>query len=60
MERTRGRSSRSHRWVVERIHAELSGFGKLRIRFERSLYTYLGLLTFVRAVICAWCVDGLC
>jgi hypothetical protein len=32
-----------HRWVVERTHAWLAGFGKLRIRFERSLLTLISL-----------------
>lgn len=32
-----------HRWGVERTRAWLAGFGKLRIRFERSLQTHLAL-----------------
>lgn len=41
-----------HRWVVERTHARLAGFGKLRIRFERALDTHLALLTLACAVVC--------
>ncbi len=33
-----------HRWIVERTHAWLAGFGKLRIRFERRLDTHYALL----------------
>ena len=32
------------RWVVERTHAWLAGFGKLHIRFERRLDTHYALL----------------
>ncbi|EON14950.1 Ttransposase IS1421 [Pandoraea sp. SD6-2] len=49
-----------HRWVVERTHAWLAGFGKLRIRFERSLQTHLALLSLACAVICARLVDRFC
>ncbi|WP_247387610.1 transposase, partial [Ralstonia pseudosolanacearum] len=49
-----------HRWVVERTHAWLAGFGKLRIRFERSLQTHLALLTLACAVICGRFVDRFC
>ncbi|QOK93665.1 IS5 family transposase (plasmid) [Ralstonia pseudosolanacearum] len=49
-----------HRWVVERTHAWLAGFGKLRIRFERSLDTHLALLTLACAVICGRFVDRFC
>jgi IS5 family transposase len=40
-----------HRWVVERTHAWLSGFGKLRIRFERSLATHHALLHLACSII---------
>lgn len=30
-----------HRWVVERTHGWLAGFGKLRIPFERRLDTHM-------------------
>ncbi len=49
-----------HRWVVERTHAWFAGFGKLRIRFERSLQTHLALLTLAAAVICSRFVEDLC
>jgi IS5 family transposase len=42
-----------HRWVVERTHAWLAGFGKLRIRFERCLDTHVALLALACAVICS-------
>jgi IS5 family transposase len=41
-----------HRWVVERTHAWLAAFGKLRIRFERSIHTHLALLSAACSVIC--------
>ena len=49
-----------HRWVVERTHAWFNGFGKLRIRFERSLVTHLGLLNLAAAVICLRAVMRYC
>ncbi|MCK4124502.1 transposase [Ralstonia pseudosolanacearum] len=49
-----------HRWVVERTHAWLAGFGKLQIRFERSLDTHLAWLTLACAVICGRCVERFC
>lgn len=49
-----------HRWVVERTHAWLAGFGKLRIRFERGLDTHVALLTLACAVICSRFVDQFC
>lgn len=49
-----------HRWVVERTHAWLAAFGKLRVRFERRLDTHLALLTLACAIICARCVDRFC
>ena len=43
----KGRESKErlgrHRWVVERTHAWLASFGKLRVRFERSIDTHLAL-----------------
>lgn len=41
-----------HRWVVERTHAWLAAFGKLRTRFERSIDTHLALLSLACCVIC--------
>jgi len=41
-----------HRWVVERTHAWLAAFGKLRVRFERSIHTHCALLSLACAVIC--------
>ncbi len=49
-----------HRWVVERTHAWLAGFGKLRIRFERRLDTHLALLRLACAVICIRSVERFC
>jgi IS5 family transposase len=42
-----------HRWVVERTHAWLAGFGKLRIRFERGLDTHVALLIGLRRYLIA-------
>jgi len=41
-----------HRWVVERTHAWLAAFGKLRVRFERSIHTHVALLSVACCVIC--------
>jgi transposase len=41
-----------HRWVVERTHAWLTGFGKLRIRFERRIDIHLAWLKLACAIIC--------
>ncbi len=41
-----------HRWVVERTHAWIAGFGKLRIRFERQLDTHLALLKLACSITC--------
>ncbi|MEM5433595.1 MULTISPECIES: IS5 family transposase [Cupriavidus] len=49
-----------HRWVVERTHAWLAAFGKLRIRFERRLDIHLALLTLACAVICSRFVEQFC
>ncbi|WP_379962682.1 IS5 family transposase [Edwardsiella ictaluri] len=49
-----------YRWVVERTHGWLAGFGKLRIRFERRLDTHLALLTLACAVICLRFVERFC
>jgi IS5 family transposase len=42
----------AHRWVVERTHAWLAAFGKLRTRFERSVHTHMALLSLGCCVIC--------
>jgi IS5 family transposase len=42
-----------HRWVVERTQAWLAAFGKLRIRFERSIHTHLALLSLACCVLLA-------
>lgn len=49
-----------YRWVVERTHAWLAGFGKLGIRFERRLDTHLALLRLACAVICMRFVERFC
>lgn len=41
-----------HRWVVERTHAWLAAFGKLRVRFERRIDSHLALLSLACSVIC--------
>ncbi len=41
-----------HRWVVERTHAWLAAFGKLRTRFERRIDIHLGWLSLACCVIC--------
>ena len=41
-----------HRWVVERTHAWLAAFGKLRIRFERRIDIHVALLSLACSVIC--------
>lgn len=51
---------RRHRWVVERTHGWFSGFGKLRIRFERRLDIHEALLQLAAAIICARFVDRWC
>ncbi|PJO22584.1 IS5/IS1182 family transposase [Burkholderia glumae AU6208] len=42
-----------HRWVVERTHAWLAGFGKLRIGFARRLDIHPALLILAAAIICS-------
>jgi IS5 family transposase len=49
-----------HRWVVERTHAWIAGFGKLRIRFERQLDTHLALLKLACSIICLRFVERFC
>ena len=49
-----------YRWVVERTHAWLASFGKLRIRFERSIDTHLALLSLACSVICVRSLPAFC
>lgn len=49
-----------HRWVVERTHAWLAGFGKLRIRFERRLDTHYALHKLACSLICLRFIDRFC
>lgn len=49
-----------HRWVVERTHAWLAAFGKLRVRFERSIQTHVALLSLACSVICVRSLMQLC
>ena len=49
-----------HRWVVERTHAWLAAFGKLRIRFERRIDTHLALLSLACSVICIRTLEKFC
>ncbi|CAG2160405.1 hypothetical protein LMG26411_07463 [Cupriavidus numazuensis] len=49
-----------HRWVVERTHAWLAAFGKLRIHFERCLDIHIALLTLACAVISSRFVEQCC
>ncbi len=48
------------RWVVERTHGWLAGFGTRRIRFWRRLDIHLALLTLACAVICLRFVERFC
>jgi IS5 family transposase len=41
-----------HRWVVERTHAWLAAFGKLRTRFERRIDVHVALLSLACCIIC--------
>ena len=38
------------RWVVERTHARLAGFGKVGIRFEHQTQTHVALLSLACSV----------
>ncbi len=49
-----------HRWVVERTHRWVAGFGKLRIRSERRQDIHEALLKLAAAIICARFVDRWC
>lgn len=49
-----------HRWVVERTHAWLAAFGKLRIRFERRIDIHLALLSLACCVICVRSLPKFC
>ncbi|MFT7721390.1 MAG: IS5 family transposase [Roseateles sp.] len=49
-----------HRWVVERTHAWLAAFGKLRVRFERSVHTHVALLSLACSVICVRALIQFC
>jgi len=41
-----------HRWGVERTHAWLAAFGKLRMRFERRIDSHLAFLALACRIIC--------
>ena len=43
---------KARRWVVERIHSWLNNFRKLRIRYEKTSVSYLGLLMLACAFVC--------
>ncbi|WP_243457557.1 IS5 family transposase [Ottowia testudinis] len=49
-----------HRWVVERTHAWLAAFGKLRTRFERRIDIHLALLSLACSVICVRNLERFC
>ncbi|QTD44718.1 IS5 family transposase [Ottowia testudinis] len=49
-----------HRWVVERTHAWLAAFGKLRTRFERRIDIHLALLSLACSVICVRNLEPFC
>ena len=49
-----------HRWVVERTHAWLAAFGKLRVRFERRIDTHVALLSLACSVICVRTLERFC
>lgn len=46
--------------LVERTHAWIAGFGKLRIRFERQLDIHLALLKLACSIICLRFVERFC
>ncbi|ACR32636.1 transposase (plasmid) [Burkholderia glumae BGR1] len=46
--------------MVERTHAWLAGFGKLRIRFGRRLDIHTALLVLAAAIICSRFVADTC
>lgn len=49
-----------HRWVVERTHAWLAAFGKLRTRFERRIDIHLAWLCLACCVICIRTLYAFC
>jgi transposase len=49
-----------HRWVVERSHAWLKGFRRLRIRFERRDDIHLAFLYLGCALVCLNQIRRLC
>ena len=49
-----------HRWAVKRTHSWFTGFGNLRIRFERQRDIHEALLNLAAAIICARFVDWWC
>lgn len=49
-----------HRWVVERTHAWLAAFGKLRTRFERRIDIHVALLSLACCVICLRSLTTFC
>jgi IS5 family transposase len=49
-----------HRWVVERTHAWLAAFGKLRVRFERRIDMHLALLSLACCLICLRTLQAFC
>ena len=49
-----------HRWVVERTHAWIAGFFKLRIHSGRQLDTHLALLKLACSIICLRFVERFC
>ena len=49
-----------HRWVVERTHAWLAAFGKLRVRFERRIDTHVALLSLACSIVCVRSLEMFC
>ncbi len=49
-----------HRGVVERAHAWLAAFGKLRVRFERRIDTHLASLSLACSIICVRTLETFC
>lgn len=49
-----------YRWVVERTHAWLAAFGKLRVRFERHIDSHLALLSPACSIICLRTLERFC
>jgi IS5 family transposase len=43
---------KARRWVVERTHSWMNNYRKLRIRYEKKVVNFVGLLHLAIALIC--------